>query len=49
MAAWKKVESPMKAMTFWSEALEKPQAELTEAPMHTLKSPTDNGGMSPRV
>lgn len=44
---WKKVESPMKAATFCSDALENPQAELTEDPIHTDISPMERGGIVP--
>jgi len=37
----------MKAATFCSDALENPQAELTEDPIHTDISPMERGGIVP--
>ncbi len=46
---WKKVESPIKEITFLSVALEKPQEVPTEDPMHIKKSAMESGGNIPSV
>ena len=49
MPEWKKVESPIKEMTFLSVTLENPQEVPTDEPMQIRKSAMDSGGSSPRV